>query len=514
MQKTLRNSVISVFAEIILLLLQFVNRKIFVIFLNVELLGYQSLFDNIFSLLSVAELGIGGIISFRLYKEIVEQNIEEIQILMAIYKWVYRVIAFVVFIVGLIMIPILPYIAKDSTISWSYMLIIYSMQLGNVVCGYLLSYKRTIFIVNQKEYKCIQINMYVSILLQCLQLLLLWRFRNYFLYLGIQLIIPIVSNIIISYKANCEYSYLKKRTKVSLYDIKRRGILKDAKEYLVNMLANAVFGGTDSIIISSLCGIREVALYGNYMILQKGVMQIVFYKLLNPVRATLGNIIYSGRKKEDLWEQFETLDVFSFFMASYIGIGFLVFTQPVIQLWIGEQYLLSFSFVALFSINIYVGALWEIVYKYRCVFGDYRQDWKYMLLSAVANLIISIVGAIKYGVAGVLIGTIIGFLFIAYGRIRYVVKIFFGKSVFKYLRKHIILFCLVLLEGTVCTYLTNKMPVSILGILQRLVVYLGIITLTSGTVFYKNKYFRKMFVYIIQIKNIILNKIKKGRKKE
>ena len=43
-------------------------------FLNIEYLGYQSVFGNVFSILSVAELGIGGIISFHLYREIVMDN--------------------------------------------------------------------------------------------------------------------------------------------------------------------------------------------------------------------------------------------------------------------------------------------------------------------------------------------------------------------------------------------------------------------------------------------------------
>ena len=86
-EKTLKNSIISVCAQIFTLILQFVNRRVFIIFLNIEYLGYQTLFSNVFSLLSVAELGIGNIIAFHLYKEIVDNNQEEIGKLMYLYKW-------------------------------------------------------------------------------------------------------------------------------------------------------------------------------------------------------------------------------------------------------------------------------------------------------------------------------------------------------------------------------------------------------------------------------------------
>lgn len=64
-EKMLRNSAFSVGAQVLTLLLSFINRRIFIHFLDIEYLGYQSLFGDVFSLLSVAELGIGNIIAFH-----------------------------------------------------------------------------------------------------------------------------------------------------------------------------------------------------------------------------------------------------------------------------------------------------------------------------------------------------------------------------------------------------------------------------------------------------------------
>ena len=100
-EKTLKNSLISVMAQIATLFLKLINRRIFIIFLEVEYLGYQTLFTNIFSLLSVAELGIGSIISFHLYKEVVDNNEQEIGKLMYLYKLLYRIIAIVILVTGI-----------------------------------------------------------------------------------------------------------------------------------------------------------------------------------------------------------------------------------------------------------------------------------------------------------------------------------------------------------------------------------------------------------------------------
>lgn len=228
-------------------------------------------------------------------------------------------------------------------------------------------------------------------------------------------------------------------------------------------------------------------------------MQVLVYKLLNSVQAAIGNLVYSDRSKKDLWEQFKMLDVFSFFFASYIGLGFWIFYQPFIQLWMGKEYLLSDFFVLLLSVTIYLLAVWEIVCKYRTVFGDYRQDRNFMLASAVLNLAVSIPGAEYFGIAGVQFGTLVGFLPIALGRIRFVVKNYFGQSMTKYLLRHMALLLLVLVEGGLCCLLVWDMPVSIAGIFLRGLVWMLMPLMVNVAVYYRNPYFKQMFGYMKKI---------------
>lgn len=510
-EKTLKNSIVSVIAQIITMLFQFVNRRVFVEFLDIEYLGYQTLFGNIFSLLSVAELGIGNIISFHLYKEIIEKNEEEIGKLMYLYKWLYHIVAGVVLIAGLGCYFLLPYFVKDAQASWSYLHLIYFLQLTSVIVGYFLSYKRTIYIATQQEYKCVQIDLYTTIVIQIMQLVLLAILKSYIVYLCLHLSTTIIANIIISRKTSKDYPFLNKKYVLVREDIKKRNIVKDIINFLIHKISYAVYGGTDNIIISGVCGIRNVALYGNYVTVSSSVMNVLFYRLLNPVQATIGNIIYGNRNKNELWEQFKVFDVFSFFFASFIGLGFFIFFQPFIQLWMGKDYLLPYTFVILFSMTIYFQAVWEIVYKYRTVFGDYKQDRNFMIVSAVINLVISIFGARFFGISGVQFGTLIAYIPIALGRIQFIVKNYFSQSMIKYLLKHFSLFLIVIGEGIISYILTKKMPVNISGFLGRIVVWIGTVLIINTALFYKNIYFREMIGYFKKASNIIVRKIKRNK---
>ena len=323
--KTLKNSIISVIGQILTLLLQFINRRIFVMFLDIEYLGYQSVFGNIFSILSVAELGIGGIISFHLYREIVTDNKQEIGKLMYLYKWIYRIIAGAVTVLGLVACIFVPYIVNDASKDVGYLYTVYFLQLAGMVAGYFLSYRRTILAADQKEYKTVQIDLITNIFIEVIKLSTLAIFKNYILYLTIQLSTSVIANIVILIVTNREYPYLKDKYKITREDIDQRNMIPDIKNFLVHKISYAVYGGTDNIVISAICGIKDVALYGNYFILKTGVLNVLFYRLLNPVQAAIGNIVYSDRSKDELWNQFEMFDVFSYFFASYISAGFLVF---------------------------------------------------------------------------------------------------------------------------------------------------------------------------------------------
>ena len=76
-ENTLKNMFSGLIAQIIVLVMNFINRTIFIKFLGVEYLGLSGLFSNILSMLSLAELGVGVAISFSLYKPLAQKDIRK-----------------------------------------------------------------------------------------------------------------------------------------------------------------------------------------------------------------------------------------------------------------------------------------------------------------------------------------------------------------------------------------------------------------------------------------------------
>ena len=139
-----KNSIFNMIAtfgsQIVMTLLGFLSRTIFITTLGSEYLGINGLFTNILSIISLAESGIGSSIVFSLYKPVAEKDEEKIQILMNVYRKSFTVIGFIVFLIGLSIMPFLrKFMNGDTNIDNLYL--IYFIFIFNSAITYLFSYK-------------------------------------------------------------------------------------------------------------------------------------------------------------------------------------------------------------------------------------------------------------------------------------------------------------------------------------------------------------------------------------
>ena len=81
-ENSIRNISISIFTQIIMTILGFVSRKVFLENLGITYLGVNGLLTNVLSLLGLLEAGIGSSIVYNLYKPLAERDEDKIIALM------------------------------------------------------------------------------------------------------------------------------------------------------------------------------------------------------------------------------------------------------------------------------------------------------------------------------------------------------------------------------------------------------------------------------------------------
>ena len=95
-------------------ILGFVCRMVFVRCLSDSYLGINGLMTNFLSMLSLAELGIGTAIFYALYEPLADKDEHRVLGVMQLLAKVYRAIALILTMVGLIFMPFLTIIAPEA----------------------------------------------------------------------------------------------------------------------------------------------------------------------------------------------------------------------------------------------------------------------------------------------------------------------------------------------------------------------------------------------------------------
>ena len=180
-----RNILFGYLSNAVTGLLGIVLQKIFIIKLGETLLGVNSTYTSILSVLSLAELGLGTAINFSLYAPVARGDKETVKAYMQFYKKAYRVIALVVAVVGLALVPFLKYLIKDPVgiDSTQDLINYYLIFLFNTVSSYFVAYKYSLPNAEQKNYIQSNVLTLTKIATVLVQIGILLTTANFYLYL-------------------------------------------------------------------------------------------------------------------------------------------------------------------------------------------------------------------------------------------------------------------------------------------------------------------------------------------
>lgn len=408
-KNTILNFISSIGGQLVIILMQFVVRTVFIHTLGKSYLGINGLFTNILSMLSLAEMGVGSAIIFKLYEPIAHNDEKRIIVLMRFYKEVYRYIGIAVAVIGVCLIPFLPNLINDydklETLNIN-VVFIFLIYLFDSFSSYLFfAYKSAIIKADQKEYYINIIGYLFTIGSSILQIVTLVLFKNFELYVLILVIKTIGQNFVVALFADKHYPFLKMRTKDRVNSEEAKGVFKDCGALFIYKMNNVVVKSTDNIVLSAFLGLDSVALYSNYAIFYTTI-RTLFTKIFNSVGHSIGNLHTTHDIKQE-YKVFEATMLVAAILGGTAFVGIFVVADEFVNRWIGSDWLLVQPFSFLMGLEIYTVSYKQALAKYRTSYGLFRQGWARPLAGMLINLIVSIVLVKPLGISGVLIGTIL-----------------------------------------------------------------------------------------------------------
>ena len=391
---------------IVINILKFIVRIVFIKNLSIEYLGLNGLFGNILVMLSLAELGIGPAIVYSLYKPLAYKDKNTVKAIMHLFKKVYVAIGGIILVLGLILFPFLDNFIKDGQ-SVPQVHYFYLVFLLNTVVSYLWTYKRSLLIADQKQYV---VNIYqavVQIIVAVLQIIFLFIFKSYWSFIILMLLGTVFENFSIARKADKEYPYLQEKAKKLDADIKQQ-IVKNNKAMICHKIVGMIVFCSANLILSKFVGLYVVGLYSNYYMVI-GAINSFAGKFFEAITASIGNLMVveeSGKKVK----AFKFTEFITALQAAICCCGLYVLLKSFVTLWVGSIYLFNENIVNLIISLFYVMFMRKAVLMFHDAAGLYWNDRYKPLAESIINLTASIYLTINYGVIGVVLGGIISTL--------------------------------------------------------------------------------------------------------
>lgn len=399
-----KNSIIGLTSKLITMVLSLVSMKIFMQQLGVEIRGLNGLFTNCLSLLQLTELGIGSAIIYALYKPLAENNTKEIQILMNLYKKIYKYIGVIVIALGILLSFFIDFFVTDTQYSKEYLLVIFFIQLISAASTYFLAYKRNLVYADQKMYVNTLIDMICYIVATIVRIIIMITVQSYVAYLVVQVIQTMVSNLVINHWCNKRYPYLKEKV-TEAYD-KIDELKSNVKNLIVGKISGLVYSSTDNLIISKCVGILQVGYMASYYEIVN-ILKMLSSSITEPIQPILGNLVQVEKDKKRVLDVFLTCTFIRYCIANVITVGTVIMLNPLIQIWLGKEFVLARTISVLMAMDIFIAIVHGPTGEMISVLGLFQKDKIISIIGMCINLVFSIALVYKLGVIGVLLGTVL-----------------------------------------------------------------------------------------------------------
>ncbi len=458
---SIKNSLTSTMVYIINILMGFISQAIFIRMLGAEYNGIKGLFTNILSMLNIAELGFGSAIVYHLYKPMSEKNTQQIKTLVKYYRNVYHLIAGIIFIIGIIILPIIPIIVGEISVPEN-INFLFLLYLLSTVFSYLLAYKRSVLYADQKNYITNIVSGMFAIFKNFIQIAIIIFIQNFTLYLLSQIVFALLENIIINMIVNRQYPYVK-----DLSDSKdisknlKKDIFTKVKGLLFHKIGGFVVLGTDNIIISMADGLGVVAvgMYANYNMII-GQVKNLFGSVINSLMASVGNLLIE-KDKSKVRLIYKSILLMDSWIFCFCAISIYCMIEPFIEIWIGKEYLLSKFVLIVLVVNLYIQGVRFTTLTFKEAAGIFYEDRFVPLVESIVNIAFSLIFVRFFGLAGVFMGTITSTMLVfLYSYPKYVYKLVLEGTYLEYFKLHIKHGLLTLIICLITGYISSFILVS------------------------------------------------------
>ena len=401
-KKSLLNARVNLIFYFLTLALSFFSRKIFLDTLGADFIGLTGTLYNLLGFLNLAELGIGSAIGYVLYKPLFDHDQGRINEIISVMGYLYRWIGFIILGAGCVLACFLPLIFPNTGFDLSLIYFAYFAFLTSSLIGYFINYRQNLLGADQRNYVVTAYFQTSNIIKLLIQMASAYYTGNYYLWVAIELTFGIIYSIILNWKINQTYPWLRSEVRQGRQLFRKYPeVMRYTKQLFIQKMSYFVQYQTVPFLIYAFVSLKIVAFYGNYTIITDKISQMV-NTFMEGSGASVGNLIAEGNMDKTISVFWELLSA-RYLIGGIVSFSVYTLIDPFISLWFGSEYLLPKLVLVLITVNIFISYTRGGVMQFLFGFGLFYDVWA-PVAEIIINLSVATICGALWGLPGVLLG--------------------------------------------------------------------------------------------------------------
>ena len=405
----LKNTITSLILQLVLALSGFIIPRFFTELYGSSMNGLVNSISQFISYINLVEAGISASVIVSLYKPIAENDTSQINRVLAAAKKFYRKSGLLFLLLVGLLILVYPYVIKNEISNSTFIrMMIFVLSISGLVDYFILGKYRVLLQADQRSYVIsyaqiigtviMTIVSIIQIKLECSALAV--KFTAASIY--------ILRSLIVVFYARRKYKYLNFNVKPDNSSMNRRW------SALIHQIAGMITTNTDMLLLTLMVktnALIQVSIYSTYNLVSYALINLM-NSFTSGLTSSFGQVI-SQEDHESLKRNFSIYE-FAFFIIIFIvyscmGILLYSFIYLYTKSYSDANIYLNWNYVLLFTIVGIIQSIRQPALTIICAAGHYKETQYRAILEAVLNLSVSLFLVGKFGISGVLIGTIVSF---------------------------------------------------------------------------------------------------------
>ena len=494
-KKLIINTLTSLIYQFVTIVVGFVLPRFYISNYGSSINGLMNSITHFLGFITLLNSGVGMVVQSALYKPLADKDKDYISRIILSSERFYKKIAYILVAYTAILIAVYPFKVLGKFPFPYTALLIGIISISSFAQYYFGITYRFLLNADQKSY--------VHLIIDCISTIINAILVIVFIKLGFQVhFVRLVTTIVFVGQVLSLRLYVKTHYQIDRKITLAEEPIKQKWNGFAQHIASVILTNTDTVVLTLFSTLDNVSVYGVYHMVVNGV-KVLINSLTAGIQALFGNML----ARNETQKLDETFSVVEWMMHTLVSLGFTltgVLIIPFVKIYTSG--VTDADYIApVFAVVITVAqGVYCIRLPYNMVVlaaGHYKETQLSSFIEAGLNIIISILGVVKFGLVGVAIGTFVAMAYRTIYLAWYLRKNIMTRKFILFI-KHIIVdlisaFYIVLISNLFSISNYTYLSWSILA-LKLLLVGL-ILVLLINWLFYRKKK-KKAYVYFFKRK--------------